>query len=109
MPLVGKEERLSFLLLYPWASQARPMARSRYQLLHRERPQFLRVSAIVRLRRSCLCIPSAKSAQCWSDYQAFLKLFEVGAEVGAIQRLPGAQRVPLFAAWVLGDCRFLSA
>jgi hypothetical protein len=28
-----------------------------------QRPQFLRVSAIVRLRRSCLCIPSAKNAR----------------------------------------------
>ena len=32
----------------------------------------------------------------------------VHAEIGRIQRLPGAQRVPLVAAWVLGDCKFLS-
>lgn len=39
----------------------------------------------------------------------FIGLFGVHAEVGAIQRLPGAQRVPLFAAWVSGDCKFLSS
>ena len=45
----------------------------------------------------------------WSDYQAFLELFGVQAEAEVIQRLPGSQTVPLFAAWVPGDCKFLCA
>jgi len=43
----------------------------------------------------------------WSDYEAFLKLFGVGAVIGAVQRLPSGSAVPLFAVWVPGDLSFL--
>jgi hypothetical protein len=48
----------------------------------------------------------------WSDYSAFLKLFGVTAGMGTFQRLlpvRGPQAVPLFAAWIAGDPRFLQS
>lgn len=104
----GKEERLSFLL----RTLVLPNGLNgthRYQLFHRSASAVLegeryRAAAAIMLVHSF----SEKRAG-WSDYQAFLELFGVRAEVEVIQRLPGSQAVPLFAAWVPGDCKFLSA
>jgi len=104
----GKEERLSFLLRTLGLASA-PDGGSRYQLFHRAASAVLEGERYRAVAAVMLVHSFSQERACWSDYQAFLKLFEVRAEVGAIQRLPGAQRVPLFAAWVLGDCKFLSA
>lgn len=104
----GKEERLAFLLGTIGLSGL-PDGASRYQLFHRA------ASAIVEAERfraaaAIMLVHSFSNARaCWPDYGAFLKLFGVHAEVGKIQRLPGAQRVPLFAAWAIGDSRFLNS
>ena len=104
----GKEERLSFLLRTVGLASALDGA-SRYQLFHRAASAVLEGERYRAVAAVMLVHSFSQERACWSDYQAFLKLFQVDAEIGAIQRLPGAQRVPLFGAWVLGDCRFLSA
>lgn len=104
----GKEERLSFLLRTVGLAGA-PDSASRYQLFHRaasavlEGERYRAVAAII------LVHSFSRERACWPDYQAFLELFDVAVEVGKLQRLPGTQRVPLFAAWVLGDCTFLKS
>lgn len=105
---VGKEERFSFLLRTVGLTST-PDGASRYQLFHRAASAVLEGERYRAVAAVMLVHSFSQERACWSDYQAFLRLFEVRAEVGAIQRLPGAQRVPLFAAWVLGDCKFLSA
>jgi hypothetical protein len=103
----GKEERLSFLLRTVGLSIA-PDA-IRYQLIHRAASAIIEGERYRSVAAVMLVHSFSEARDCWPDYQAFLKLFDVQAEIGRIQRLPGAQRVPLFAAWVLGDCRFLSS
>jgi hypothetical protein len=104
----GKEERLSFLLRTLGLTDV-TNAGLRYQLFHRAASAILegerfRAAAAVMLVHSF----SQRRAG-WPDYEAFLELFGVGAKVEVIQRLPGAQSVPLFAAWVPGDEKFLTA
>ncbi|MGH9861177.1 MAG: DUF6946 family protein [Candidatus Acidiferrales bacterium] len=86
-----------------------PDGASRYQLFHRAASAVLEGERYRAVAAVMLVHSFSQERVCWPDYQAFLQLFGVRAEVGAIQRLPGAQRVPLFVAWVLGDCRFLSS
>ncbi len=104
----GKEERFSFLLR-TLGLPAGLNGSHRYQLFHRAASAILegeryRAAAAVMLVHSF----SEKRAG-WSDYQAFLELFGVRAEAEVMQRLPASQSVPLFAAWVPGDRKFLSA
>jgi hypothetical protein len=104
----GKEERLSFLLRTVGLSSV-PDGANRYQLFHRAASAVLEGERYRAVAAVMLVHSFSQERACWPDYQAFLQLFGVRAEVGAIQRLTGAQRVPLFAAWVLGDCKFLSS
>ena len=104
----GKEERLSFLLRTVGLSSA-PDGASRYQLFHRAASAVLEGERYRAVAAVMLVHSFSQERVCWPDYQAFLQLFDVRAEVSVIQRLPGAQRVPLFAAWVLGDSKFLSS
>lgn len=105
---VGKEERFSLLLRTVGLTSA-PDSVSRYQLFHRAASAVLEGERYRAVAAVMLVHSFSQERACWSDYEAFLRLFEVRAEVGTIQRLPGAQRVPLFAAWIVGDCKFLSA
>jgi hypothetical protein len=103
-----KQERLSFLL-QTVGLRTKPNGTSRYQLFHRAASAILegeryRAAAAVMLVHSF-----SRERACWPDYESFLRLFDVRAEANTIQRLAGAQSVPLFAAWVLGDCKFLSS
>jgi hypothetical protein len=43
----------------------------------------------------------------WKDYQVFMRLFGLEAQLGVIQRLGLATRIPLFWVWVVGDPEFL--
>ena len=104
----GKEERLSFLLRTIGLPDTVDGA-VRYQLLHRAASAILEGERYRAVAAVMLVHSFSQERACWPDYNAFLELFDVRAELGAIQRLPGAQSVPLFAAWVLGDCKFLSA
>lgn len=105
---VGKEERLSFLLRTVGLAGTLDGA-FRYQLLHRAASAVLEGERYRAVAAVMLVHSFSQERAGWSDYQAFLQLFDVRAQVEVIQRLPGAQQVPLFAAWVLGDCKFLSA
>lgn len=102
----GKRERLAFLIR-TLGLAAEPGGSTRYQLLHRA------ASAIIEGERyravaAVILVHSFSDARAsWSDYVAFLALFGVRASEGVLQRLPGKQSVPLFAAWVVGDPRFL--
>jgi len=104
----GKEERLSFLLRTLGLAHP-PVGTNRYQLLHRAASALLEGERYRAVAAIMLVHSFSRERACWSDYQAFLQLFNVHAEVGVIQRLSGAQRVPLFAAWILGDCKFLES
>lgn len=103
----GKEIRLAFLLRTLGLSSSLDSA-LRYQLLHRAASAILegeryRAAAAIMLVHSF-----SKRRAGWRDYEAFLKLFGVPARVEILQRLPGVQAVPLFAAWVPGDGKFLT-
>jgi len=104
----GKEERLSFLLRTVGLSGV-PDGAIRYQLFHRAASAVLEGERYRAVAAIMLVHLFSQERACWSDYQAFLQLFDVRADVGKIQRLAGSQRIPLFAAWVLGDCKFLSS
>lgn len=43
----------------------------------------------------------------WPDYGVFTGLFGVKAVHGCVQRLTDKSTIPLFGAWVVGDCTFL--
>lgn len=104
----GKEERLAFLLRTVGAPTAHDGA-IRYQLIHRAASAILEGERYRAVAAVMLVHSFSEERSGWADYEAFLQLFGTPAKVGAIQRLPSAQRVPLFAAWVLGDCKFLSS
>jgi hypothetical protein len=81
----------------------------RYQLLHRA------VSAIItgeqyRAVAAVLLIHSFSEEQVgWSDYVAFADLFGIKAVHGSIQRLRSTANIPLYGAWITGDCSFLKS
>jgi len=104
----GKKERLAYLLRELGLPSAMPDS-IRYQLLHRA------ASAVItgeqyRAVAGVLVVHSFSPEQAgWSDYQAFAGLFGVEAEVGTIQHLATASRIPLLGAWVTGDPAFLES
>lgn len=104
----GKRKRLAFLQEKLGLAGAVPES-IRYQLLHRTASAVItgeqyRAAAAVMLVHSF-----SQERTGWADYRAFLELFGVDAEEGCVQRLPGASPIPLFAAWAVGDPRFLEA
>jgi len=105
-PSPGKNERLSYLL-DKLGLRAKPEGTTRYQLIHRAASAVItgeqfRAAAAVLLVHSF----STKNTG-WPDYQAFLKHLNVEATQGNVQRIPTASPIPLFAAWVAGDCTYL--
>jgi hypothetical protein len=102
----GKISRLRFLL-DTLGLLDEPADSIRYQLLHRAASavitgeQFRAVAAVV------LIHSFSTERVGWSDYQAFAALFRVETVPGVIQKLGGASRIPLFGAWIVGDCKFL--
>ena len=102
----GKLERLSFLI-QSLGLEEDPRGDIRYQLLHRA------VSAILTAEQYCakasvLLVHSfSEELAGWPDYGAFTGLFGVKAVHGCVQRLTDKSTVPLFGAWVVGDCTFL--
>ena len=101
----GKKERLAFLLDTLGLGRA-PGDDVRYQLLHRA------ASAVIEGQRyraaaAVLLVHSFSERRAgWSDYEAFLRLFDVPASIAETQRLPSASSIPLFSAWVPGDLSF---
>jgi hypothetical protein len=104
----GKKNRLAFLLKKLGLAQ-QPDGTIRYQLLHRAASavlageQYHAVAAV-------LVVHSFSRRQAgWDDFAAFAKLFGTTPEAGRLERLQGEQAIPLFAAWVPGNPRFLVA
>lgn len=104
----GKSERLAFLRRSLGLRVAVPDT-IRYQLLHRAASAIIEGERYRAVAAVMLVHSFSQERACWPDYQAFLDLFDVRAECGVVQRLPGAQAVPLFAAWVIGDKNFLAS
>lgn len=103
----GKLERLDFLTR-KLGLPSRPAGGLRYQLLHRA------ASAIItgeqfRAAAAVMLVHSFSEARTgWADYKSFLDRFAVKAEIGVVQRIaPETSVLPLFAAWIPGDLRFL--
>ena len=104
----GKQDRLKFLLRSIGLSGI-PDGSVRYQLIHRAASAIItgeqyRAAAAVLLVHSF-----SQERACWSDYQAFARLFGVKAEVGIVQRFGNASSLPLFCVWVVGDPQFLES
>lgn len=104
----GKKARMAFLER-TLGLESSPSALVRYQLLHRAASAIIvgeqyRASAAVLLIHSF----STKKAG-WKDYQAFMRLFGVDAQMGAIQRLGSAMRIPLFGVWVAGNPEYVES
>jgi hypothetical protein len=85
------------------------MGSVRYQLLHRAASSVItgeqfRAAAAIMLVHSF-----SEQRVGWSDYQSFAALFDVGAIEGVVQRFGRNSRIPLFGAWVVGNCSFLGS
>ena len=104
----GKEERLEFLcdelgLACP------PPGDVRYQLLHRT------VSALIEAKRfharhAVMVVHSFSQKNEWfEDYERFLSLFDVRADVDEVVTAGRRGKVALHLAWVRGEKRYLDA
>lgn len=104
----GKEDRLSSLLRTLGLSRE-PDGAARYQLFHRAASAILEGERYRAVAAVMLVHSFSQERAGWPDYETFLGLFNVRAELGSIQRVPGSERVPLFAGWVVGDRKFLNS
>jgi len=102
-----KEKRLSYLLRTLGLTD-KLNGSNRYQLLHRAALAVLEGERYRAVPAMMLVHSFSETRVGWSDYEAFVRLFSVGARAETIQRLPASQAVPLFAAWVSGDRKFLT-
>lgn len=101
----GKRDRLRHLLGKLGLATAPDDIR--YQLLHRAASAMITAEQFRGVAAVLLVHTFTRKDSGWADYQRFLKLFGVEAERGRVQRLPGKAPIPLFAAWVAGDDKFL--
>lgn len=102
----GKEERLEFLcraLRMP----EQPASSVRYQLLHRAASALLTGEQYRAVAAVLLVHSFSEQHTGWSDYEVFARLYGVKAEMDKVQLLSRDTAVPLFAAWVQGNCAFL--
>jgi hypothetical protein len=105
---LGKVNRLRFLLR-TLGMAAIPDGNIRYQLLHRTASAII-TSEQYRAVAAVLLVHSFSEQRTgFEDYDAFVRLFGVPAQSGVVQRLPTTSTVPLFTAWVTGDCSFLKS
>lgn len=98
----GKKNRLRILCNILGLSREPPL-NIRYQLFHRM------VSAILEAKRfnakyAMMIVHSFSSEHRWfSDYQDFLRLFEVESRVGQLVELPESDGLRVFTGWVVGQ------
>jgi len=102
----GKDQRLTFLT-HTLGLGVVPGDQIRYQLMHRAASAIIEGERYRAVAALLMVHSFSEKKTGWSDYEAFLKLFGVGAVIGAVQRLPSGSAVPLFAVWVPGDLSFL--
>jgi hypothetical protein len=104
----GKQERLSFLQRTLGISGV-PSGDIRYQLLHRAASAVMTADQY-RAVAAMVAVHSFSEEHCgWDDYETFVRLFGVQAEREVVQHLTTASGIPLFGAWMTGDCSFLEA
>lgn len=102
----GKKARMAFLER-TLGLESSPSALVRYQLLHRAASAII-VGEQYRAAAAVLVIHSFSPKKAgWKDYRAFTSLFGIEAQMGVIQRLVSATRIPLFGVWVAGNLDFL--
>jgi hypothetical protein len=104
---LGKRRRLNFLKSTLGVSSVPDEVP--YQLLHRAASAIVEGSRYRAVAAVMLVHSFSQALARWNDYATFLGLFGVEARLGVLQRLNGEQTVPLFAAWVKGDPRYLTA
>lgn len=106
----GKKNRLKHILKKLGLEHTKPPDEVRYQLLHRaasaiiEGERFRAVAAVMLVHS----FSQTKTQTGWSDYEKFLELFGVQASAEKAQCLsPDSSKIPLFAAWVAGNEKYL--
>jgi hypothetical protein len=104
----GKEKRLGFLLRTLGIS-ALPNGKIRYQLLHRAASAIITGEQYHAMAAIVLVHLFSEQRTGWHDYEKFIGLFGVQAVIDAVQRLTNSPCIPLFGAWVAGDCTFLKS
>jgi len=102
----GKDERLDFLLR-TLCIPAAPSGAVRYQLFHRAASAIITAEQYRAAAAIVLVHSFSERHAGWEDYEDFVRLFGVRAKCDEVQHLASAPGVPLFAAWVTGDCSFL--
>jgi hypothetical protein len=104
----GKQERWRFLCAILGIDESQPPD-MRYQLFHRSASALL----AARLHHSPIAVLLVHSfggeRAGFADFAAFLKIFNVVAVAGTMQRVGQFDGTHLLAAWVNGDARHLSA
>jgi hypothetical protein len=104
----GKEKRLDFLLR-TLSISALPKGDIRYQLLHRAASAIITGEQHHAMAAIVLVHSFSEQRTGWPDYEEFIGLFGVQPVIGVVQRLTNAPCIPLFGAWVSGDCTFLKS
>lgn len=103
----GRVQRLQFLLSTIGLEE--PPGAIRYQLLHRTASAVITAQQYRSAAAVMLVHSFNEDHTGFPDFAAFLRLFGARAARGLVQRLQGACGVPLFAAWIDGDCGFLKS
>jgi Domain of unknown function (DUF6946) len=104
----GKKKRLNFLLRTLCISTP-PSGSVRYQLFHWATSAVITAEQYRGVAAILLVHSFSENHTGWRDYEEFVRLSGVEAKRDAVQRLTSESSVPLFAAWVTGDCRFLKS
>lgn len=104
----GKRKRLNFLVQSLGLSEV-PGGGIRYQLLHRAASALITGEQYRAVAAVLLVHSFSDELVGWADYVAFADLFGVTAIHGCVQRLTDNSTIPLFGAWVVGDCTFLKS
>jgi hypothetical protein len=103
----GKKARLKFLLETLGLPQVPDPAC--YQLLHRAASALLAGAQFRAVAGVMLVHSFTRKGAGWEDYEAFAGLFGTPAESGEVQELATRSDIPLYGAWVAGDCRYLES
>jgi hypothetical protein len=85
------------------------MANAPYQLLHRAASALLAGAQFRAVAGVMLVHSFTRKGAGWEDYEAFAGLFGTPAESGEVQELATQSDIPLYGAWVAGDCRYLES